>query len=135
MASHGGVYGLRVRRRPLLNDLKGVSNAASAAALSIIAMLVYFGIMNSQGGAEKLFIAIFGFLKFLGLDFDPEGVVNSPLGQVAAYVGSFVGMVLLAVLTFAGTQVALGLGTTIRWWVGEGRGGRNGRASKKPTGG
>ncbi|MGQ9513900.1 MAG: hypothetical protein ACUVTL_02440 [Thermoproteota archaeon] len=100
----------------MLKNRDGLSSIAIAALLSIVVMLVYLVIMNSPGGSEKLFIMIFDLLKFLGIDYDPMGVVDSSFGQVVVYFGSLIGMVLLVIITFVGTKITLEFVTTILAW-------------------
>lgn len=105
--------------RDLLKDRRGVSSTALAALLSIIAMSLCMWYMNTPSGTKALFTSIFEFFKFVGIldkSFDPISILNSPVGQLAAYMGSFVGMVLLVAITFTGTKYSLEIASSILAW-------------------
>lgn len=105
--------------KSLLKDAKGISNAATAAIFSIAIMLAYLWFMGKPGGTEVLFVTIFEFFKAVGVldkNFDPKEILNSPVGGLVAYIGSFVGMVLLVAITFAGTKYSLGIVSSVSTW-------------------
>jgi len=106
-------------RKGLLKDAKGISNAATAAIISIVIMLAYRWFMGKPGGTEALFVTIFEFFKAMGVldkSFDPREILNSPVGGLVAYIGSFVGMVLLVAITFAGTKYSLEIVSSVSTW-------------------
>jgi len=110
---------MTTHRKGLLEDGKGISSAATAALFSIVVMLAYLWFMGAPGGPEALFVTIFEFFKAVGVldrNFDPSGILDSPVGGLAAYIGSFVGMVLLVAMTFAGTKYSLEIASSISAW-------------------
>jgi len=105
--------------KSLLEDGKGISSAATAALFSIVVMLAYIWFMGAPGGTEALFVTIFEFFKAVGVldkNFDPREILNSPVGGLAAYIGSFVGMVLFVAVTFAGTKYSLEIASSVSAW-------------------
>jgi len=110
---------MTICRKSLLKDMKGISSAAIAALFSIVIMLAYLWFMGKPGGTETLFVTIYEFFKAVGVldkNFDPREILNSPVGGLVAYIGSFVGMVLLVAMAFAGTKYSLEIVSSVSTW-------------------
>lgn len=103
----------------LLGDRKGASSTALAALLSVIVMSLCLWFMKTPSGSKTLFISIFELFKYVGIldkNFDPISLLDSPVGELAAYMGSFVGLVLLVAVTFSGTKYSLEIASSISTW-------------------
>jgi hypothetical protein len=105
--------------RCLLGDRKGASSTAVAAILSVTIMFLCLWLMKTPNGSRTIFISIFELLKYVGIldkNFDPISLLDSPVGELAAYMGSFVGLVLLVAVTFSGTKYSLEIASSISAW-------------------
>ena len=103
----------------LPKDRRGASSTALAALLSVTVMSLCLWFMRTPSGSRTLFISIFELLKYVGIldkNFDPISLLDSPVGELAAYMGSFVGLVLLVAVTFSGTKYSLEIASTISAW-------------------
>jgi len=112
---------LRLQRRNLLKDRRGVSNTVVALLASIIDLPVYNAILNVPNGPEILFYLLFLFLRTIGVvgdDFSQfvEWVRSTPVWSLLTLVGSQIGMILSVVVTFTVTWWAVGITTMILAW-------------------
>ncbi|MBO3804289.1 MAG: hypothetical protein JTT11_10570 [Candidatus Brockarchaeota archaeon] len=104
-----------------MGDRTGVSNTALALLASIIDLLIYYLILNMANGPETLFYLLFLFLRTIGVVGDDFGqfielVRNTPVWPLLALVGSQVGMVLSAAVTFAITWWTVGITSRMLAW-------------------
>jgi hypothetical protein len=105
--------------RYLPGDGRGASNTAVAALLSVTVIFLCLWFMKTPSGSRTLFISIFELLKYVGIldkNFDPISLLDSPVGELVAYMGSFVGIVLLVAVTFSGTKYSLEIASSILAW-------------------
>jgi len=112
---------LRLRRRNLLKDRRGISNTAVAFLASIIELLIYNAILNMPNGPELLFYLLYLFLRTIGVVGDDFGqfvewVRSTPVWPLLTLIGAQIGMVLSVAVTFAVTWWTVGITTKILAW-------------------
>lgn len=113
---------MRARSRTLLKDRRGISSTATAALFSIVVILIFMSYMKAPGRTKEIAYAFFDFFKaakVLPPNFDPSGILESPVGELAAYITSMMSMVLIVTVTFCGIKYPMEIATTILAWRGE----------------
>jgi len=112
---------LRLQRRNLLKDRRGISSTAVALLASVIVLMIYIAITKMPGGPELLFYLLYLVLRTIGVVGDDFGqfvewVRSTPVWPILTMIGSQIGMVLSVAITYAVTWWTTEITTKITAW-------------------